>query len=100
MAVLAPTGPPLESVGLCGDKNPPLGRSVARLGTPPSSVGQVVAMKETNMMNDRPTFDLQIFSSRGCRRARIPHVCWSLQLEDASAQAAVRLLMLCVGVRA
>ena len=34
------------------------------------------------------------------QQALASHVCWSLQLEDASAQAAVRLLMLCMGVRA
>ena len=50
-------------------------------------------------MNDRP-FDLQkLFFARLPPRV-IPHVCWSLQLEDASAQAAVRLLMLCGGLRA
>ena len=52
----------------------------------------------------RQTFDLQNnFFARLLPRVDPSHVLvvlWSLQLEDASAQAAVRLLMLCMGVRA
>jgi len=48
-------------------------------------------------MNDQKSFDFQNFLRAAAAARESLTLCWSLQLEDASAQAAVRLLMLCGG---